>query len=76
MTCWAFVSMTLVRPEGTVALSAGRRLRPQDLALAAALGLTQVEVRRRIRVAVFSTGNELALPGAARGPAQVFDSTG
>ena len=60
--------------EGSVALSAGRRLRPQDLALAAALGLTQLEVRRRIRVAVFSTGNELALPGGVRGPAQVFDS--
>jgi molybdopterin molybdotransferase len=42
--------------------------------LAAALGLTQVEVRRRIRVAVFSTGNELAAPGGPREPAQIFDS--
>jgi molybdopterin molybdotransferase len=61
-------------PLGAAALSAGRRLRPQDVALAAAFGLTKVEVRRRIRVAVFSTGNELVSPGASRAPAQLFDS--
>jgi molybdopterin molybdotransferase len=59
---------------GHSALPAGRCLRPQDVALAAALGLTQLEVRRRIRVAVFSTGNEVVSPGGARGPAQLFDS--
>jgi molybdopterin molybdotransferase len=59
---------------GTPALPAGQRLRPQDVALAAAFGLTQVEVRRRIRVAVFSTGNELVSPGAPRAAAQLFDS--
>ena len=59
---------------GTPALPAGQRLRPQDIALAAAFGLTQVEVRRRIRVAVFSTGNELVSPGAPRAAAQLFDS--
>src|SRR5450432_3303551 len=59
---------------GTSALTAGRRLRPQDIALAAAFGLTQLEVRRRIRVAVFSTGNELVSPGGARAAAQLFDS--
>ena len=52
-------------PQGHVALKAGQRLRPQDVALAAAFGLTQLEVCRRIRVAVFSTGNELVSPGAA-----------
>jgi molybdopterin molybdotransferase len=61
-------------PVGSPALKAGQRLRPQDLALAAAFGLTQLEVRRRIRVAVFSTGNELVSPGAPRGAAQLFDS--
>jgi molybdopterin molybdotransferase len=61
-------------PAGHSALAAGQRLRPQDVALAAAFGLTHVEVRRRIRVAVFSTGNELVSPGAARGAAQLFDS--
>src|ERR1700733_8125687 len=59
---------------GTRPLPAGRRLRPQDVALAAAFGLTHVEVRRRIRVAVFSTGNELVSPGAPRAAAQLFDS--
>jgi molybdopterin molybdotransferase len=61
-------------PMGTAALARGRRLRPQDVALAAAFGLTEIEVTRRIRVAVFSTGNELVSPGALRGPAQLFDS--
>jgi molybdopterin molybdotransferase len=61
-------------PVGHPALAAGQRLRPQDVALAAAFGLTHIEVRRRIRVAVFSTGNELVSPGAAREPAQLFDS--
>ena len=61
-------------PLGHVALKAGRRLRPQDVALAAALGLMKIEARRRIRVAVFSTGNELVSPGEERAAAQLFDS--
>jgi molybdopterin molybdotransferase len=61
-------------PAGRAALKAGRRLRPQDVGLAAAFGLTHVDVVRRIRVAVFSTGNELVSPGDARAPAQLFDS--
>ncbi len=61
-------------PLGSAALAKGLRLRPQDVALAAAFGLTQVEVRRRIRVAVFSTGNELVSPGKPRQSAQLFDS--
>jgi len=59
---------------GDIVLPAGHRMRPQDVALAAALGFTDVEVRRRIRVAVFSTGDEIVAPGDARGPAQLFDS--
>jgi molybdopterin molybdotransferase len=61
-------------PAGHAALKSGRRLRPQDVALVAAFGLTHVDVRRRIRVAVFSTGNELVSPGVPRGAAQLFDS--
>jgi len=59
---------------GMAALARGRRLRPQDVALAAAFGLTEIDVTRRIRVAVFSTGNELVSPGSPRLPAQLFDS--
>jgi molybdopterin molybdotransferase len=59
---------------GTPALPAGQRLRPQDVALAAAFGLTRIEVRRRLRIAVFSTGNEVVAPGAPRAAAQLFDS--
>src|SRR5215813_12844062 len=61
-------------PLGQAALKAGQRLRPQDVALIAAFGLTRVDVRRRIRVAVFSTGNELVSPGEARAAPQLFDS--
>jgi molybdopterin molybdotransferase len=61
-------------PAGRSALTAGQRLRPQDVALAAAFGLTHLNVRRRIRVAVFSTGNELVSPGEPREASQLFDS--
>jgi molybdopterin molybdotransferase len=61
-------------PQGHIALKAGQRLRPQDIALAAAFGLTELDVARRIRVAVFSTGDELASPGTLRAAAQLFDS--
>jgi molybdopterin molybdotransferase len=61
-------------PAGFAALQAGQRLRPQDVALAGAFGLTGLEVVRRLRVAVFSTGNELSSPGETRGAAQLFDS--
>lgn len=60
--------------EGKMVLPAGHHMRPQDVALAAAFGMTEVEVRRRIRVAIFSTGDEIVAPGSIRGPAQLFDS--
>ncbi len=61
-------------PKGIVALTAGHRLRPQDVAVAAAFGLTRLDVVRRLRIAVFSTGDELASPGTARSASQLFDS--
>ncbi|MEO5758018.1 MAG: gephyrin-like molybdotransferase Glp [Mesorhizobium sp.] len=61
-------------PLGKNVLKAGHRLRPQDVALIAALGMTEVEVARRVKVAIFSTGNEIVAPGSARGEAQLFDS--
>lgn len=59
---------------GEIAIPAGRRLRPQDLAIAAAIGLDRIPVRVRLRVGLFSTGNELVAPGTALGPGQIHDS--
>ena len=60
--------------RGACALPRGRRLRPQDLALAAALGLQRLPVRQPIRVALFSTGDELVEPGTQTHAAQRYDS--
>ena len=60
--------------RGTVGLAAGTRLRAQEIGLAAAFGLTEVTVRRRLKVAVLSTGDEIAEPGRALAPGQVYDS--
>jgi molybdopterin molybdotransferase len=59
---------------GAIMLPAGRRLIAQDLALAAAQGMTRLAVRRKLRVAVFSTGDEIVEPGAARPAAAIFDA--
>jgi molybdopterin molybdotransferase len=59
---------------GAVALPAGRRLGVQHVALAAALGLTELAVRRRVRVALFSTGDEIVEPGSALPSAALYDS--
>jgi molybdopterin molybdotransferase len=59
---------------GAVIVPVNRWLRPQDVAAAAALGLTELRVRRRVKVAVFSTGDEIAEPGTPRRKAQLFDS--
>jgi molybdopterin molybdotransferase len=59
---------------GSVALPAGRRLAPQHVALAAALGSGALAVRRRLKVALFSTGDEIVEPGSTRPPASLFDA--
>jgi molybdopterin molybdotransferase len=59
---------------GAVALPAGRRLHPQHVALAAALGFDRLGVRRRIRVALFSTGDEIVEPGTPRPHAAIYDA--
>ena len=52
--------------RGAVVLEAGTRLTPAELGLAASIGLAQLEVARRPRVALFSTGDELVMPGSVR----------
>ena len=59
---------------GSVALAAGRRLGPAELGLLAALGQAAVPVRRRLSVALFSTGDELREPGTTLAPGQIYDA--
>ncbi len=61
-------------PRGSVALRAGRILRSSDLGLIASLGIGEVPVRRRLRVAFFSTGDELRSLGEPLEPGCVYDS--
>jgi molybdopterin molybdotransferase len=59
---------------GSLALPASRVLSAADIALAAALGIAALEVRPRLRVALFSTGDEIVEPGAARPASALFDA--
>lgn len=61
-------------PQGRVVLPAGTVLEAQHIALLAALGITAIAVRRRLKVAIFSTGDEVVEPGAVRGGAAIFDA--
>ncbi len=60
--------------RGRVVLAAGTVLDAQHIALAAALGLTELDVRRRLKVAIFSTGDEVVEPGARRNGAAIYDA--
>ena len=60
--------------KGAVALRRGRRLRPQDVGMAAALGRAALKVYRPLRVALFSTGDELREPGRRLGAGAIYDS--
>jgi molybdopterin molybdotransferase len=60
--------------RGATVLHAGRRLRPEDLGLAAASGHAAVAVRVPLRVALFSTGDELRDPGPDLAPGAICDS--
>jgi molybdopterin molybdotransferase len=59
---------------GQTVLAAGTRLRPQDLGLAASVGVGDLTVRRRMRVAVFFTGDELVMPGEPLPPGRIYNS--
>ena len=59
---------------GKTCLTAGTCLRPQELGVAASAGLTHLNVKRRVKVAAFFTGDELALPGESLKPGGIYNS--
>jgi molybdopterin molybdotransferase len=61
-------------PRGAMALRAGRRLGPAELGLLAALGFAEVPVRRRLSIALLSTGDEVREPGQPLAPRQIYDA--
>jgi molybdopterin molybdotransferase len=60
--------------EGQEILSPGVQLEPQHLGLIASVGVAEVTVYRRLRVAVFSSGDELVMPGNSLGAGQIYNS--
>ena len=59
---------------GAVILPVGARLRSQELGLAASVGLAELPVKRKLRVAVFFTGDELTMPGEPLAPGAIYNS--
>jgi molybdopterin molybdotransferase len=60
--------------KGAQILMAGIRLRPQDTGLAASVGIKSLPVRRRVRLGLFFTGDELVMPGDPLPPGRIYNS--
>jgi len=71
---------TFIRPRGndirrgSVVLATGTRVRPQEMGVASSVGIGCIDVRRRPRVAIVSSGDELRRPGEPLGPGQIYNS--
>jgi len=59
---------------GQIILQPGTKLAPQHLGLAASAGIAEIQVHRRLRVALFASGDELVMPGDPLGPGQIYNS--
>jgi molybdopterin molybdotransferase len=60
--------------KGGVILAAGKHLQPQDAGLAASVGIKALPVRRRVRLGLFFTGDELVMPGDPLAPGRIYNS--
>jgi len=70
---WVRLTGSDIRAGGEV-LPAGLRLRPQDTGLAASVGIALLPVRRRVRLGLFFTGDELVMPGDPLPPGRIYNS--
>ena len=60
--------------QGALVLDAGKKIRPQEMGLLASLGVAEISVFRRLKVAIFFTGDELVVPGTPLADGQIYNS--